>query len=464
MAKERSPGIKLFLVGAVAAVLVIPLLMVYLLVTDRESQSETAQAAITAGWGGNQVISGPVIVIPYSRIQTQVETIDGQPVTRQTELDDELFLSPIQQDVDTTLDPERRSYSIYASVIYQAALSGTARFELPDDLEQQGITASRLKLDKAELRFGVSDPRGLQTDANVTANGAAVNLQPGKGLASSHGSGFFGFIDWDGEPLDIAWSYGLRGSKSLALVPRGGNTNWQVNSSWPHPSFGGDFLPDEKEVSGEGFTASFGVPNLALGQSMLMREDPGPPSIRDEAYELRRGIVLTDPAAQSMAASIGLIEPVDLYSRVDRSVKYGFLFIGFTFLAFLMFDIVGGARVAAAEYLMTGTGLVLFFVLLLAFAEVIGFAAAYGVASAAIIGLLTSYSAAVLKSWKRARFIGALLVGLYGLIYILLSLEELSLVIGSLLLFLALAGVMYVTRNVDWSNVGGQQPEETEAA
>ena len=104
-------------------------------------------------------------------------------------------------------------------------------------------------------------------------------------------------------------------------------------------------------------------------------------------------------------------------------MKYGFLFIGFTFLAFLMFDIVGGARVAAAEYLMTGAGLVLFFVLLLAFAEVIGFAPAYIVASGAIIGLLTAYSAAVLKSRRRAGFIGALLIGLYALIYVLLSLE-----------------------------------------
>jgi inner membrane protein len=156
---------------------------------------------------------------------------------------------------------------------------------------------------------------------------------------------------------------------------------------------------------------------------------------------------------------VGLIEPVNLYSKVDRSVKYGFLFIGFTFLAFLLFDIVGGARVAVAEYLLTGAGLVLFFVMLLAFAEVIGFTGAYLLASAAIIGLVTAYSAAVLRSWKRARFIGALLVGLYALLFVLLNLEAWSLLIGSVLLFAALAGVMYATRNVDWSNVGRRELE-----
>jgi inner membrane protein len=158
--------------------------------------------------------------------------------------------------------------------------------------------------------------------------------------------------------------------------------------------------------------------------------------------------------APGRVVNVDLVEPVNLYSKVDRSVKYGFLFIGFTFLAFFLFDVVGGARVAPVEYLLTGAALVLFFALLLAFAEVIGFTLAYILASAAVIGLLTAYSAAVLKSWKRGRFIGALLVGLYALLFVLLNLEAWSLLIGSVLLFVALAGVMYATRQVDWVSVG----------
>jgi inner membrane protein len=155
-------------------------------------------------------------------------------------------------------------------------------------------------------------------------------------------------------------------------------------------------------------------------------------------------------------AHISLIQPVDLYSRVNRATKYGFLFIGFTFLALLMFDVVGGVRISPVEYLLMGAALVLFFVLLLAFAEVIGFTAAYLLASAAIAGLNTAYAAAVLKSWRRAWFIGGLLVALYAVLYILLSLEAFSLLIGSLLLFAALAGVMYGTRRIDWSARRGE--------
>ena len=218
-------------------------------------------------------------------------------------------------------------------------------------------------------------------------------------------------------------------------------------------------------ISDKGFKARYTVDKLALGQAPVTTEDPGPPLLEDglvaevmtsqsaapSARDTASGGAAEVIGGPSRAVTVGLIEPVNLYSKVDRSVKYGFLFIGFTFLAFLLFDIVGGARVAAAEYLLTGAGLVLFFVLLLAFAEVIGFTAAYIVASGSIIGLLSAYSAAVLKSWRRGRFIGALLVGLYALLFVLLNLEAWSLLIGSVLLFVALAAVMYATRNVNWS-------------
>jgi inner membrane protein len=448
---------KLLFAALVGAALAIPLLMVYALVYDRQTQSETARASITQGWGGPQVIAGPVLVIPYrdTRIET-VETPAGRS-ERSVEIDRELFVSPLAQTVRTTILPQVRRKSIYASVLYEAENRGTARFALPADLQRYGITADRLLFDRAELRFGVSDARGLRSGSRVLADGRALPLQPGKGLAATKGAGFFSFVPWDGaRPLEVAYAYGLRGSQSLALVPRGGNTVWHAASAWPHPSFGGSFLPERKQVSGSGFSAAYAVPNLALGLAPVLRDDPGPPLLGGPGSpELPIVATATDrgaPVGPSLAAAIDLIEPVDLYSRVDRAVKYGFLFIGFTFLAFLMFDVVGGARVAVAEYLLTGAGLVLFFVLLLAFAELIGFTAAYLVASAAIIALLTAYSAAVLASWGRARVVAGLLIGLYALLFVLLSLEAWSLLIGAVLLFVALAAVMYATRRIDWGS------------
>jgi len=286
----------------------------------------------------------------------------------------------------------------------------------------------------------------------VAVNGAPLRLQPGGG--SGGGRGFFAWIDASqltARPIGVRYEFGLRGNSSLTYAPQAGETSWRVKSSWPNPSFGGDFLPEQRKVDTKGFEAAYRIGNLALGKSLASTGDVGQsnivekvPPVTTSAYAGPRD------AAVPQVASISLIQPVDLYSQVNRATKYGFLFIGFTFLALLMFDVIGGVKVSAVEYLLMGAAIVLFFVLLLAFAEVIGFTAAYIVASAAIAGLNTAYSAAVLGSWKRAWFIGGLLVGLYAVLYILLSLEAFSLLIGSLLLFAALAGVMYGTRRIDW--------------
>jgi inner membrane protein len=348
-------------------------------------------------------------------------------------------------------------------VLYTAQLNGQARFALPNDLARFGVSAEQLEWDRAELRLGVSDARGLTGGGTLRADGRVLATEPGRGPMASGGQGFFAFLPWTGEgELEVDYAFGVRGSGSLTLVPRGGATQWAVASSWKSPSFTGSFLPDRREVSDRGFAAQYRVDKLALGQPPVASADLGPPQVETGGGASmvpmdRTEVAPGEAGAPGRALTIALVEPVDLYSKVNRSVKYGFLFIGFTFLAFFLFDVVGGARVAAAEYLLTGAGLVLFFALLLAFAEVIGFTAAYILASAAIIGLITAYSAAVLKTWKRARFMAALLVGLYALLFVLLNLEAWSLLIGSVLLFAALAGVMYATRKVDWSAVGRRE-------
>lgn len=464
MSRERSPGVKLFMAGLVAAVLIVPLMMVYALVWDRESQSQGAQAQIEAGWGGAQTITGPLLVIPFNDIVTETETLNGQQREVRRSVERELFVSPTQQQVETSIDPDRKAYAIYESVVYQADVEGTASFALDDELARLGVTRESLLLDRAELRFGISDPRGLTDGAQVRIAGEVARLSPGNGPAATSGAGFSTPVDWDATaPLQVSWQYGLRGSRSLGLVPRGGETAWAVTSPWPHPSFTGSFLPSTHEIAAEGFTATYaGITNLALGQRLLSLDDGGVAiSAEEAAYQAsmaaEAGMVAS--AVNAGPVSIGLVDPVDLYSQVDRAVKYGFLFIGFTFATFLMFDVVAGARVASAEYLLTGAGLVLFFVMLLAFAEVIGFGAAYLVAAGAIIGLLTAYSAAVLGTWRRAGFIGAMLAGLYALLFVLLNMETYALVIGSLLLFTALAGIMYATRSVDWTQVRRNEEE-----
>jgi inner membrane protein len=454
---ERTPGFKLLLTILVGLALTIPLFSVWLLVYDRQSQSEAATQSITAGWGGPQAMTGPVLVIPYRDVATETVLEGGRSVTRSRDVMRELTLAPEAVELTTDVRPELRERSIYQAVVYDAKVSGRARFAFPPDLARTGVDPARMDLSRAELRFGLSDPRGLGANPRVATGGRPLRLQPGGG--SNGGRGFFAWTDASGlgaQPIMVDFAYDFRGNAALSLAPQAGDTRWRVRSSWPHPSFAGDFLPGSRAVGERGFDATYRVGNLALGRSLVSTGDAGAGGMIDRVPPPSRAAMPPAPPEAAagggavQTAQISLIQPVDLYSQVNRAAKYGFLFIGFTFLALLMFDVIGGVRISAVEYLLMGAALILFFVLLLAFAEVIGFTPAYILASAAIAGLNTAYSAAVLRSWRRAAFIGALLVGLYAVLYILLSLEAYSLLIGSLLLFGALAGVMFATRRIDW--------------
>ena len=411
---ERSPGAKLGWAILIGFLLSFPLFTVWLLVYDRQQQSQVALASIAEGWGGPQVIGGPLLVIPYRSTVSETVTEGAQQVTRSRVVWQELTLAPELSDLTTEVRPERRKRSIYEAVVYEASVSGKARFAMPQDLARFNVAPADMDLARAELRFHLSDPRGLGANPRVVVAGRPLRLNPGGGGAA----GFFAWIDAASlgtRPLEVDYAYSFRGNGSLGLAPQAGDTRWRLRSQWPHPSFQGDFLPAQRQVGADGFEALYRVGNLALGQQLVGTAPAGsppppPPRVLSD-YDMGRPM-----ASAGHVAQVSLVQPVDLYSRVNRSAKYGFLFIGFT--------------------------------------------PAYILASAAITGLNTAYSAAVLKSWRRAFFIGALLASLYAVLFILLSLEAYSLLIGSLMLFTALAAVMYLTRNLNW---GARNRAEEEA-
>ena len=232
-----------------------------------------------------------------------------------------------------------------------------------------------------------------------------MRLLPGGG--SGGGRGFFAWVDASAlttQPLVVDFAYEFRGNASLSLIPQAGDTRWSVKSSWPSPSFGGDFLPGARVVSDKGFDATYRVGNLALGRSLVSTGDPGASNMVEKLPVANMSYTpAASPGGDAVqAASISLIRrSTSIRRSTERPIRLPF--IGFTFLALLMFDVIGGVQVSAVEYLLMGAALVLFFVLLLAFAEVIGFTPAYVLASAAIAGLNTAYSAAVLGSWRRAK-------------------------------------------------------------
>ena len=281
---QRTPGGKMLLAILIGAALAIPIFMTWWLVYDRQSQSEQARTSITEGWGGPQVMSGPVLVIPYKQTISETTETNGKPVVRTRTVDKELALDPEAIELASTVKPELRTRSIYQAVVYDASAKGSARYAFPADLARYGVDPAALELGRAELRFGLTDPRGLGANPSVKLNGQPVRLQPGTG--GGQGSGFFAFVDASalrGKSLVVEFDYELRGNSSVALEPRGGDIHWTVASSWPHPSFAGGFLPGKRDIRGDGFNAEYRIGNLALGRTLVSTADKGGTSLVAQA-------------------------------------------------------------------------------------------------------------------------------------------------------------------------------------
>ncbi len=324
---------------------------------------------------------------------------------------------------------------LFTVPVYTADLVLRGRFDA-GELAASGIDEAGLAWERARLVIEVSDPGALSAGASALWQGEAVSLLPGanagEGRRGIHadvtrpdpGSGSF--------ELHLA----LQGSKALWFVPFARETDVRLTGDWPHPGFGGAWLPTERRVDEAGFAATWKVPFLG-------RDYP------------QTWSGASDPYDQVMRSRFGvdLVSPIDPYRMSERSTKYAPLFLLLTFGTLWLFDTMTGVRVHAMQYLLVGAGMCLFYLLELSLSELIGFLSAYAAASAGVVGLVGTYAKAVLGSTMRGAAVGGAVAGLYAYLLALLSLEKYALLAGSLGLFVALAAAMYLTRWVDWDRV-----------
>ncbi|MFC0407018.1 inner membrane CreD family protein [Roseomonas elaeocarpi] len=121
------------------------------------------------------------------------------------------------------------------------------------------------------------------------------------------------------------------------------------------------------------------------------------------------------------------------------------------FLTYVLFELLAGVGIHLVQYGLLGLSIVLFPLLLLAFGEPVGFAAAYAISTAAMVGQASAYTAGVTRRMRLAAPFAGVLGVLFGFLYVVLNLEADALLVGAVALFAALSVVMMVTRHVDWS-------------
>ncbi len=423
------------IVGGLILLLLVPLMMIRSVITDRSEYREEAFRRVAESRAGTQQLVGPVRVVPWIE-RTTVAVVDkaGKTTTEVQTTQGHWLQMPQQLTVDGRMLPDQRSVGLFKVPVYSWQGKITAAFAADDYPVKTGRTYGT-----PYLAVGLSDVRGLVGTPNLRVNGAPLRLQPGVGVADELGRGLqaevAGFSDPAGGLLAasrVELELQVDGSRSLAVVPVGDDNQIALRSTWPHPSFAGAFLPNERRVDAQGFEARWAVSSLAS----------------DAQRQLRAG----DSSAQSVEVS--LVDPVDVYTQADRASKYGVLFVLLTFVGFLLFELIRQLRIHPLQYLMVGLALAIFFLLLISLSEHIAFWQAYLVSALACIGLQAVYLANVLGHWKRGAGFALMLTVLYGALYGLLVSENNALLMGSLLLFGILALVMWVTRRVDWYALG----------
>ncbi|PJG58733.1 cell envelope integrity protein CreD [Aeromonas cavernicola] len=419
---------KITLLILLGLLLMLPMQSIRDLNQERQAYRTDAIDQIMASASGPQQLIGPVLVLPYSR-EVKVQEGDKVKMVRKYHA---RFILPEQLNAQVKLEVTPRRLGIYQAQVYQTNISLTGTLPAnPDWQLPEGAIA-----DEPYLSMALSDARGISQIPSVTLSGHLREVLPGAHISDLAGV-HVPLPAQQPQGGDFAVQLTLQGMEKFSLVPVGRNSHLTMEGNWPHPSFLGDFLPTRRDISKQGFTANWQTSWFAT--DMANRFDQ----------------IMVRGTEQLPSFSISLVQPVDHYQQNERAAKYALLFIGLTFISFFMFELLRGLRVHPIQYALVGMGLAIFYLVLLALTEHLGFAWAYLCAALASVMLNGFYLSHILGGFKPGAGFSILLGLVYALLFGLLQAEDMALLLGALLLFLVLALVMVLTRKLDWYQVMG---------
>jgi inner membrane protein len=412
----NSLTFKLGLIFIVSLLLLIPLAMIENIIREREMTANSVESSISSQWGDSQTLIGPILNIP---LETSYVNANGQTETERTWI----HIMPSILNINSSIDPQIKHRGIYETAVYNSTNQIEGTFELsPKPHDSKTI----IDWEKAFLTMGVSDNRGIRGDVGILWDEAS--LEPQSGLMSTDiSSSGFSIATPLTEPSGkmtkkFAIKLNLSGSQSLSMIPLGQNTQIAMTSTWADPSFTGTLLPQTSKISEKGFEAKWTITHL--NRNFPQQWTGSRFNVNDHTL------------------GVSLYMPVNHYQKSLRSAKYGILFISLTMLVFLFIELTKKKKIHLFHYVLVGLALVLFFSVLTALSEQIGFNAAYLIASLAIICLITYYTFGILKDKKQTYWIGGLLVVLYSFMFVLLQLNDYAFLAGNIGLLIVLAVIM----------------------
>lgn len=441
--KRYRTIIKLIGVGILILLLLIPLGMITGMLSDRLNRRNEAVGDITSSWGKQQCVIGPVLGIPYQykyKAVKEVAAPDGKVEKREVDETATAIAYFLPDALNVTGDAETQMLhrGIYDAAVFRAQVKLSGKFA-PPDFGALKIDIKDVQWKDAFVTMAVNDLRGTREGLILDWGGTKRPLLPGSQIPGYTTGATASLADGKaiGSPVEFSIPIDFNGSEGIYFAPFGVQNEAVLKSNWPDPAFRGAFLPADRSIRPDGFEAKWKV-------SYYGRDYP-------QSWTSRTGNerFTTQAVSQSMFGA-QFLSVLDSYRYVERSIKYGVLFLVLVFTTFFLFEVTARQKIHPFQYLMVGAALCLFYLLLLSISEFIGFGLAYLIAAIASTLLITWYCRFFLGGGVRTLMIGAGLAGVYTFLYITLRQQDYALLMGSIALFIVLTVVMYVTRKVDW--------------
>jgi inner membrane protein len=430
---RESVVVKLAFICVLVIALLIPSVWIQGLITERQSRQADMAKTVSDQWSASQMIQGPVLVIPYKRLASGMDTTKGKEVI------ENLYLLPENLKIAADVNGEKLHRGSFDVAVYNSQISVSGNFNMPD-LVKISLSPQQLLLNKAHLEFAISDLKGLKTNPMINIKGVNIAAEPVFNRNDVFDNGLQAAMDLNNNtgPIPFSFKLDIKGSQELSFLHVAKTTDVTVKGNWPSPSFGGRYLPDDRKVDSKGFSAHWRA---------LYYNRPYP-----QEWVANDTLLTSKKNVEQASFGVKLILPVDQYQKTMRTTKYGILIIVLTFTSLLLTELIRKQRVHAFNYLLIGAAMVIYYTLLLSFAEQVGYNLAYLIASVATIGLVSWFISSLLKNTAAAAMFAFILTIFYGFIFIIIQLEDLSLLIGSIALFIIVAILMYVSRKINWEH------------
>lgn len=426
--------VKFVVIAAISIVLLMALGSITYKVYERGQYRSEAKASIANGWSGSQVVVSPIMRINFSKTY-QEEVFDKnleKYVTKERTSNWSEWYIPDELRINSEVEMQERYLGIYSIPVYETTLSMEGEFARRIQLQDN------VRVKSAQLLSSFQDMRGISNTPSIVWNGKNIEFQPGD---KPQLLGNYIHADVSSmnptEPAKFKMRIRLRGLDALHFVPAAKHLIAKVKSTWPHPYFEGRYLPMQREIGAQGFHAQWELTEFATSVQSAIK------SCQNSA---------TDCAGNLFGNTfgVGMHNPVDVYQKTDRSLKYGFLFIALTFAAFLLFEVIKRIAIHPIQYSLVGAALAIFYLLLISLSEHIDFALAYLLAAFACVSLIGFYLRSVLGSTAQALLMSGGMGLLYALLYMILRSEDFALLMGAVLTFVSLGALMIITRKIDW--------------